>query len=67
MTGSPVIEVKEKLNKHNESTIDITIKELDSRFRNLLGTNISVDAQGVVKSLIKVFNHDTWPKCERES
>ena len=29
LTGSPVFEIEEKLNKHIESTIDITITELD--------------------------------------
>ena len=66
MTRSPVCEAKEKPKKHVGSTVDITIKELESRFQNLLGTNTSVDAQGVVKSFIKVFNHDRWPECKKE-
>ena len=66
MTGSPICEVKEKLKKHVGSIVDITIKELESRFQNLLGMNTSVDTQGVVKSFIKVFNHDRWPECKKE-
>lgn len=64
MTGSVGV-AKEKLKKHVASTVDITIKELGSRFHNLLGSNKSEGAQGVVNSF-KVLNHDTWPECKRE-
>ena len=53
-----MFEDKEKLKKHIEFTVDITIKELDSKFQNLLEKNIRIDAQFVMKSIIKVFNHD---------
>ncbi|XP_067668254.1 zinc finger protein 862-like [Haliotis asinina] len=64
MTGSVGV-AKEELNKHVASTVDITIKELESRFENLLGSNTNEGAQGAVKSF-KVFNHDTWPESKRE-
>lgn len=64
MTGS-VESAKEKLANHVSTAVDTTLKEMKSRFENLLGSNKSVGAQKAVNAF-KVFNHDTWPLCKRE-
>ena len=46
-------------------TVDVIVKELRTRFDNLLGKNEDEQARQAV-SYFKIFHDDTWPRSSRE-